>query len=111
VLRAAKGRPPVPVLALTPAIETARALALTWGVYSRVIPPLDGEQNFNEVLGEAVARAKDANLLKEDADVAVVTAGLPWGTPGASNVLRVVPAAGPDDWPEQLCFPDEEECA
>jgi len=33
VLRAAKGRPGVPILAISPFKETARQLALSWGVY------------------------------------------------------------------------------
>jgi len=109
VLKAAQGRPPVPILALTPSRDTARALTLVWGVYSRV---LDAEQfeeqaDFRDVLGEAVKAATAYGLLEAAVDVAVVTAGLPWGTPGASNVLRVVPASGPYDWPEELCAIDE----
>ena len=110
VRRAAKGRPPVPILALTPSEDTARALALTWGVYSRVDDYFGEDVEFNDVLKKAVGTAKDVGFLDDDLDVAVVTAGLPWGTPGASNVLRVVPAAGPDNWPDVLCYPETEEC-
>ena len=56
-----------------------------------------------QVLVSAVAVAGAYGLLRRQADLAVVTAGLPWGTPGASNVLRVVPATGPYAWPEELC--------
>lgn len=31
-------------------------------------------------------------------DLLVVTAGLPFGMPGVANVIRVVPASGPEDW-------------
>ena len=34
--------------------------------------------------------------------VQVVTAGLPFGTPGIANILRVLPAAGPDVWDPTL---------
>ena len=92
-------------MALTPNEDTARALALCWGVYARLLAPATFEENqvFSNVLGAAVEVAADYGLLKEENDVAVVTAGLPWGTPGASNVLRVVPRSGPDAWPEELC--------
>ncbi|KAH8075944.1 pyruvate kinase [Aureococcus anophagefferens] len=104
-----QGRPPVPILALTPSEDTARALALTWGVYSRVDDYFGEDVEFNDVLKKAVGTAKDVGFLDDDLDVAVVTAGLPWGTPGASNVLRVVPAAGPDNWPDVLCYPETED--
>lgn len=105
VLQAAQARPNVPIMALTPNEDTARALALCWGVYARLLAPATFEENqvFSNVLGAAVEVAADYGLLKEENDVAVVTAGLPWGTPGASNVLRVVPRSGPDAWPEELC--------
>ena len=105
VLTAASLRPNVPILALTPNEETARALSLCWGVYARLLAPqtFDENQIFADVLGAAVDVAVDYGLLENESDVAVVTAGLPWGTPGASNVLRVVPMMGPDAWPEDLC--------
>ena len=68
------------------------------------------EANLNHAFPAQVGTAKDVGFLDDDLDVAVVTAGLPWGTPGASNVLRVVPAAGPDNWPDVLCYPETEEC-
>ena len=36
--------------------------------------------------------------------------GLPFGTPGAANVLRVISAAGPDEWDPSLCDIRTEEC-
>lgn len=38
-------------------------------------------------------------------DLLVVTAGIPFGTPGAANVVRVVPAAGPSCW-DGICRVD-----
>mmetsp|Transcript_18741 Transcript_18741/g.66750 ORF Transcript_18741/g.66750 Transcript_18741/m.66750 type:complete len:559 (+) Transcript_18741:1-1677(+) len=110
VLRASKGRPSVPILALTPSPETARKLALAWGVYARVIEPADSDDDFQDILFKAVETAKGIGFLDLPTDLAVVTAGLPLQTPGAANVLRVVPAAGPLEWPESLCYPDKEEC-
>ena len=48
-MRAAMLRPEMPILGITPNIETARALALTWGVYPAVVDNEmddDTAQNF-----------------------------------------------------------------
>lgn len=110
VLRAANRRPRSPILALTPEIATARSLSLVWGVYSRVLA-VSPDDEFDAVLFDAVQIAINAGYLKDDTDLAVVTAGLPFSTPGAANVIRVVPAVGPAEWPEVLCYPDIEDCA
>ena len=114
VLRAAKGRPPSPILALTPTPQTARALTLVWGVYGKIMQldeDLEGRAVLNDkVLNDVVQAAKDFGYLHEPIDLTVVTAGLPLGTPGAANVIRVVPAVGPAEWPDALCFPETEEC-
>ncbi|KAJ8603865.1 hypothetical protein CTAYLR_000334 [Chrysophaeum taylorii] len=109
VLRAANRRPTAPILALTPQIATARSLSLVWGVYSRVMQ-VDSEDEFDDVLFDAIAIATNAGYLKQPTDLAVITAGVPFSTPGAANVIRVVPALGPREWPEVLCFPETEEC-
>jgi len=96
VLRASKGRPPVPILAITPFAHTARQLALAWGVYAAVTETEDDE--FDLVLRSACRAALQKGLVVTPDDLLVVTAGLPFGTPGAANVIRVVPAAGPSCW-------------
>lgn len=118
VLRASKGRPGVPILAITPFKETSRQLVLSWGVYPELPKTgsygylVDEEEMFdyeNPVVEEAVddfdlvlrnacRAALKKGLVSEPNDLLVVTAGLPFGTPGASNVIRVVPAAGPSCW-------------
>lgn len=42
--------------------------------------------------------ARDKGLVSSPDDLLVVTAGLPFGMPGVANVIRVVPASGPEDW-------------
>ncbi|GMI14454.1 hypothetical protein TrLO_g2446 [Triparma laevis f. longispina] len=96
VLRASKGRPSVPILAITPFKNTARQLALSWGVYAAVTETEDDE--FATVLRNACRAALQKGLVTNPDDLLVVTAGLPFGTPGAANVIRVVPAAGPECW-------------
>lgn len=118
VQRASKKRPSVPIMALCPFPETARQLALSWGVYPDLPRPgsygytVDDEQmmsydeptvetasdDFDLVLRNACQAALKKGLVADPNDLLVVTAGLPFGTPGAANILRVVPAAGPSCW-------------
>jgi pyruvate kinase len=122
VLRASKKRPSVPILALCPFPETARQLALSWGVYPDLPKPgsygytVEDEQmldyasptvetassDFDLVLRNACKAALKKGLVSDPSDLLVVTAGLPFGTPGASNIIRVVPAAGPSCW-DDVC--------
>lgn len=100
VLRASMGRPTMPILAITPEIETARALALTWGVYPAAVEINKAVETLQDVLKKICFVAKDKGLVKKDDDLLVITAGLPFGTPGVANIIRIVPAKGPASWAE-----------
>jgi pyruvate kinase len=84
-LRAARERPDVPILALTPRLDTARRLTLCWGLTSVI-----GEDchNFTEMVDKARRTAKQQGFARPG-DYIVVTAGEPFGTPGRTNVLRI----------------------
>jgi pyruvate kinase len=84
-LRCARERPNVPILGLTPRPDTARRLALAWGVHSVQIEDL---HSFSEMVTKAVAAASREGFAKPGQRV-VVTAGVPFGTPGATNILRI----------------------
>ena len=85
-LRATRERPSVPILALTPKRRTARNLTVAWGVHSLQV----GEfHHFDDMIVEAVRRAAEVGLV-QPGDKLVLTAGLPLGTPGMTNVLRIV---------------------
>jgi len=56
------------------------------------------DDEFATVLRNACRAALQKGLVTNPDDLLVVTAGLPFGTPGAANVIRVVPAAGPECW-------------
>lgn len=60
VNKAAQLRPNVPVMGVTPNIETARGLALTWGVYPAVIDTGSDEVNFRTMLFKVIRR-EDSN--------------------------------------------------
>jgi pyruvate kinase len=101
--RASKKRPDVPILAISPLKETARQLALSWGVYPDIAEEgsIDTEV-FRDMLTFACKTALKKGLVKDPNDLIVVTAGFPFGTPGAANIVRVVPASGPTTWDSSL---------
>eukprot|EP00569_Conticribra_weissflogii_P003341 CAMPEP_0171329956 /NCGR_PEP_ID=MMETSP0878-20121228/1671_1 /TAXON_ID=67004 /ORGANISM="Thalassiosira weissflogii, Strain CCMP1336" /LENGTH=595 /DNA_ID=CAMNT_0011830133 /DNA_START=276 /DNA_END=2063 /DNA_ORIENTATION=+ len=118
VLRAAQERATVPVLGITPFKETARQLVMSWGVYPDLPrsgsfgfsaddedffnyenPAVDEQaDDFDMVLKNACRAALRKGLVSDPNDLLVVTAGIPFGTPGAANIIRLLPAAGPSCW-------------
>ncbi len=85
--RAARERPRVPVLALTPKISTARRLALSWGLHCVVTGEVD---RFKMAVVSAARAAKSEGFAGEE-DLIVVTAGIPFNQSGSTNILRVAP--------------------
>lgn len=88
-LLVARERPRVPIVALTSYIRTARRLSLTWGTNCVVTGKVD---RFKDAVIAAV-RAALAQKMATEADMVVVTAGVPFNTPGSTNILRVAPCA------------------
>ncbi len=84
-LRAARERPEAPILALTPIKAMARRLTLAWGLHC--VETADA-QNLDDVAERACQIAYTQGFAKLG-DRVVITAGLPLGTPGATNLLRV----------------------
>lgn len=78
-------RPEAPVIAVTTSERVARRLNLSWGVYAML-----GERtkNTDEMINSSIARALDAGLIK-NGDLTVLTAGVPVGVPGTTNLLKV----------------------
>jgi pyruvate kinase len=84
-LRASRERPRVPIIALTPIKAMARRLSLAWGLHC-----VETEDAHD--LDDVASRACDiafAHGFAKNGDRVVITAGLPLGTPGATNMLRV----------------------
>ncbi len=84
---AARERPSVPIIALTHKIHTARSLALVWGLHCVVVEEID---RFKQAVVGAAKAAKQFGFAGEE-DMIVVTAGVPFNTPGSTNILRVAP--------------------
>jgi pyruvate kinase len=84
-MRIARERPDVPIMGLTPKLGTARRLAVVWGV--RSIHTADA-RNFPDMERRASAAAL-TNGFADAGERIVITAGVPFGTPGATNILRI----------------------
>jgi len=84
-LRASRERPQVPILALTPIKAMARRLSLVWGLYC---VETEDAHDLDDVAERACQIAFSHGFAKPGERV-VITAGLPLGTPGATNMIRV----------------------
>ena len=88
--RVSRERPRVPLLVLTPSQKTARRLGLLWGahaVHTRDI------SSFEEMVAKAKRMALRHSVAKGGQRV-VITAGVPFGTPGSTNVVHIVRLVG-----------------
>ncbi|MDD9977521.1 MAG: pyruvate kinase, partial [Boseongicola sp.] len=86
-LLVARERPTVPIIAMTSLMGTARRLSLTWGLHCVKTEEL---QRFKTAVVNA-ARAARTEGFAEPTDQLVVTAGVPFGQSGTTNILRVAP--------------------
>jgi len=78
-------RPPMPVLALTHNKKTARRLALSWGVMPILVPRLESADETMHLATRVIAERG----LAKAGDRIVLTAGIPFGTGGKTNMLKV----------------------
>jgi pyruvate kinase len=84
-LRAARERPEAPILVLTSNLGTARRFALLWGAHCAHARDV---KSFGDMVQQAV-RIAHREGIAEPGQRVVITAGVPFGTPGATNVLRI----------------------
>ena len=85
-VRASCKRPLTPILGLTPKQETARRLALVWGVH----PVLTEDAvSVPDMVTKAIKASIDKQVVKSG-ECIIITAGVPFGTPGATNLLHFV---------------------
>lgn len=84
-LRAARERPGVPLLVLTPILRTARRLAIVWGLHCTVT---EDAKSFQDMINKACRAALGGGFARID-DRIVIMAGMPFGSPGKTNVLRI----------------------
>lgn len=84
-LRAARERPRQPIVALTPIAATGRRLAMVWGLHC----VLTGDaENLDEMVDKACRISYQEGFAQPGQRI-IISAGVPLGTPGATNMLRV----------------------
>jgi pyruvate kinase len=88
--RISRERPSVPLLVLTPKLETARRLGLLWGVHAVTTKDVT---SFEEMVAKSKRMALRHGIAKAGERI-IVMAGVPFGTPGSTNVLHVVRLTG-----------------
>ncbi len=90
VRRVSRERPQTPILALTPKMETARRMGLLWGAHAVRTKDIG---SFEEMIGKA-RRMTLRHRLAGASDKIIVLAGVPFGTPGSTNVIHVARLSG-----------------
>jgi pyruvate kinase len=90
-LRVARERPRPPVVALSPNMSTGRRLAVVWGVHCVVT---EDARDQDDMVDRACRIAFQDQFARAGQRV-IVVAGVPFGTPGATNMLRIA-YVGPD---------------
>src|SRR3954468_860457 len=88
--RVARERPTVPLLVLTPSLKTARRLGILWGAHAVRTKDV---HSFEEMVGKSKRMALRHGLAK-GGDRIIVTAGVPFGVPGSTNVVHVARLIG-----------------
>jgi pyruvate kinase len=89
-LRASRERPDVPIMVLTPSRDTARRMAIAWGVHC---VETEDAHDFRDMVDRATAIAESEGFAEAGEQI-IITAGVPFGTPGSTNVLRIATIGG-----------------
>ncbi|MBX4335851.1 pyruvate kinase [Bartonella raoultii] len=84
-VRTSRERPNKPIIALSPIVETARRLAIVWGLHCVVT---EDARDLEDMVDRAAAIAFQEGFCQKG-ERFLVTAGVPLGTPGATNLLRI----------------------
>jgi pyruvate kinase len=84
-LRVARERPRVPVVAISPNIGTGRRLSVVWGIHCVVA---EDAYDQDDMVARACHLAFRDGFAKAGRRV-IIVAGLPLGTPGATNMIRI----------------------
>ncbi len=80
-----KYRPACPIICGTTSPKVRRQMNLSWGV----IPIMIEEQSNTDALFEHVVETSQKEGLVKNGDLAVITAGIPLGVSGTTNMLKV----------------------
>jgi pyruvate kinase len=84
-LRVARERPGVPIVAISPKVAAGRRLSLVWGIHCIIA---DDAHDLDDMVERACRLAFKDGIAKAGQRV-IIVAGVPLGTPGATNMLRI----------------------
>ncbi len=90
-VRASRERPRVPIIALSPVRRTARRLSVIWGLHCVVT---EDARDIDDMVNRACTIAFNEGFATPGQRI-IITAGVPFGTPGSTNLLRIA-FIGPD---------------
>jgi len=90
----ASHRPVTPIIAPTPDAATYRQLALVWGV----APLLVDQFTNTDAMIVTVSEAARARGLLQDGDLVIITAGVPLGGAGMTNILKAHRVGEEEGW-------------
>ena len=88
-LRTARQRPEVPILCLTPDLNAARRLMLSYGVHT--VHDEQGAEDFTGPARHAANIALEKGFIQKG-ERFIMTAGVPFGVSGTTNILRIAKA-------------------
>lgn len=80
-----KYRPECPIISGTPSEKVYRQTNMSWGVYPIMI---EEKNNTDELIEHVIDVAQKKSLLK-NGDLVVITAGVPLGVSGTTNLMKV----------------------
>lgn len=88
--RVSRERPSVPLLVLTPKLDAARRMGLLWGAHAVHTKDIG---SFEEMIAKGKRMALRHGMAQAGSKL-IMMAGVPFGTPGSTNVLHVATVSG-----------------
>lgn len=90
-MRMARERPDAPIMGMTPELDTARAMALVWGVHAVLTHEVASVGEMTDYACEIARREGFAAA----GDIIVISAGLPFASSGTTNLMRIATVGDP----------------
>ena len=84
-LRMARERPRAPIIGMTPRLATARRLALVWGVHAVLCHEVVDVPEMTDLAGRTALKEGFGEVGR----TIVISAGMPFGASGTTNLLRI----------------------
>jgi pyruvate kinase len=84
-LRVARERPQCPIIAISPIVTAGRKLSVVWGIHTVIA---EDAHDQDDMVERACRLALKEGFAKADRRI-IIVAGVPLGTPGATNMMRI----------------------